>query len=89
MAQSPIWSPAAGKRWYVTDMIFTTSAAATITIEDDVAAGDVIVLAGDFAANSGVSHHFATPLFSQEDAADLLITTSAGNSKITVVGYEI
>ena len=84
-----VWSPAAGKRWYVTDMIITTSAAATVTIEDDVAAGDVVVLALDLAANSGIAHHFATPLFSQEDAADLLITTSAGNSKITVVGYEV
>ena len=84
-----VWSPAADKRWYVTDLILTTSAAATVTIEDDVVAGDVVVLALDLAANSGVAHHFATPLFSQEDAADLLITTTAGNSKITVVGYEI
>lgn len=84
-----VWSPAAGKRWYVTDLIFTTSAAATVTLEDDKAGGDETVFAGDFAANSGVSHHFATPLFSGEDAADLLVTTSAGNIKMTVVGYEI
>ena len=84
-----VWSTAAGARWYITDLIFTISAAATITFEDDLAGGDVIVLAGDFAANSGVAHHFATPLFSGEDAADLIVTTSAGNIKVTVVGYEI
>lgn len=84
-----VWSPAAGKRWYVTDLILTISAAATVTFEDDLGAGDSIVLALDLAANSGLSHHFATPLFSGEDAADLLVTTSAGNVKICAVGYEI
>ncbi len=84
-----VWSPASGKRWYVTDLIVTISAAATITFEDDKAGGDEIVLAGDFAANSGLSSHFQTPLFSGEDAADLMVTTTAGNVKVTVVGYEI
>jgi len=28
-------------------------------------------------------------LFSGEDAADLIVTTTAGNVKIMVVGYEI
>ena len=84
-----VWSPAAGKRWYVTDLLLTTSAAATVTFEDDLGAGDSIVAAFDLAANSGVAHHFATPLFSGEDAADLLVTTTAGNIKITITGYEI
>ncbi len=84
-----VWSPASGKRWYVTDLVMTTSAAATVTFEDDKAGGDEIVLAGDFAANSGLSSHFQTPLYSGEDAADLLVTTSAGNIKITITGYEI
>lgn len=84
-----VWSPAAGKRWYITDIILTTSAAATVTFEDDLTAGDSTVLALDLAANSGLAHHFATPLFSGEDAADFLVTTTAGNIKCTVVGYEI
>lgn len=84
-----IWSPAAGKRWYVTDLILTTSAASTVTIEDDLAAGDSVVFKAELAANSGVSHYFTTPLFSGEDAADLIITTTAGNIYVTVSGYEI
>lgn len=84
-----VWSPAAGKRWYVTDLLLTTSAAATVTFEDDKSGGDEIVAAFDLAANSGVSHHFGTPLFSGEDAADLLVTTTAGNIKISITGYEI
>lgn len=84
-----IWSPAAGKRWYVTDIVINVSAAATVTLEDDLAAGDSVVMKFELAANSGVSHSFNTPLYSGEDAADLLITTSAGNVYVTVTGYEI
>lgn len=84
-----IWSPAAGKRWYVTDIFINVSAAATVTLEDDLAAGDAAVWKAELAANSGWSHSFNTPLFSGEDAADLLITTTAGNVYVTVTGYEI
>ena len=84
-----IWSSAAGKRWYVTDIFINVSAAATVTLEDDLTAGDAVVWKAELAANSGWSHHFGTPLFSGEDAADLLVTTTAGNVYITVTGYEI
>jgi hypothetical protein len=84
-----IWSPAAGKRWYVTDIFINISAAATVTLEDDKTGGDDPVWKAELAANSGWSHSFTTPLFSGEDAADLTITTSAGNVYVMVTGYEI
>jgi len=84
-----VWSPAAGKRWYVTDLIINVSAAATVTFEDDKAGGDEAVMKFELAANSGVSHTFNTPWFSGEDAADLIVTTTAGNIYITCVGYEV
>lgn len=84
-----IWSPAAGKRWYVTDLIINVSAAATVTLEDDLTAGDSAVMKFELAANSGIAHSFNTPLYSGEDAADLLITTTAGNVYVTVTGYEV
>lgn len=84
-----VWSPAAGKRWYVTDLIINVSAAATVTLEDDKAGGDEAVMKFELAANSGIAHSFTTPWFSGEDAADLIVTTSAGNVYITVTGYEI
>jgi hypothetical protein len=84
-----VWSPAAGKRWHITDIFLNVSAAATVTIEDDLAAGDSVVWKAELAANSGWSHSFTTPLFSGEDAADLIVTTSAGNIYVTCVGYEI
>lgn len=84
-----IWSPAAGKRWYVTDIFIQVSAAATVTLEDDKAGGDEAIWKAELAANSGWSHTFTTPWFSGEDAADLMITTSAGNVYVMVTGYEI
>ena len=86
-----IWSPAAGKRWHVTSLYIQVSADATVTIEDDKAGGDDPVLKGEFKAGSGVPLVFDKdyPLASGEDAADLTITTSAGNVYVTAVGYEI
>jgi len=84
-----VWSPAAGKRWYITDIFINVSAAATVTLEDDLAGGDSAVWKAELAANSGWSHTFTTPLFSGEDAADLLVTTTAGNIYIMVTGYEV
>ncbi len=86
-----IWSPAAGKRWHITTLKIQVSAAATVTIEDDLAAGDAVVDKYEFAANSGITLNFDKdyPLASAEDAADLLITTTAGNVYVLAVGYEI
>lgn len=86
-----IWSPAAGKRWHVTTLFINVSAAATVTLEDDLAGGDSAIMKMELAANSGVAIPFGDmyPLTSGEDAADLIITTSAGNVYVTAVGYEI
>lgn len=86
-----VWSPAAGKRWHVVALHFQVSAAATVTFEDDKAGGDDPVLKGEYPANGGEFLVFPEkyPMASGEDAADLLVTTSAGNIYITAVGYEI
>lgn len=86
-----IWSPASGKRWHVVSIIINVSAACTLTLEDDLIAGDSVVMKMELAANSGVAYNFTEkyPLASGEDAADLLVTTSAGNVYITAIGYEV
>ena len=86
-----IWSPAAGKRWHVLTLYINVSAAATVTIEDDLAAGDNARWKGELAANSGVvlTYDKEHPFSSGEDAADLLITTTAGNVYVQAVGYEV
>lgn len=86
-----VWSPAAGKRWHVLTLYINVSAAATVTLEDDLAAGDNVRWKGELAANSGVvlTYDKEHPFSSGEDAADLLITTSAGNVYVQAVGYEV
>jgi hypothetical protein len=86
-----VWSPASGKRFHVVSMFVNTSAAATFTFEDDKAGGDEVILKMELAANSGFTINFGEqyPLASGEDAADLILTTSAGNCYVTVTGYEI
>lgn len=86
-----VWSPAAGKRWHITTLYINVSAAATVTIEDDLAGGDVVRWKGELAANSGVilTYTVEHPFASGEDAADLIITTTAGNVYVQAVGYEI
>lgn len=84
-----VWSPAAGKRWYVTDIMLSCDADCTVTFEDDLTAGDSTVMKFALKANQGFCKSFRTPLFSGEDAADLLATTTAGNVYVTVTGYEV
>lgn len=86
-----VWSPAAGKRWHVVSLFINVSAAATVTLEDDKAGGDEAVMKMELAANSGTVINFSEmyPLASGEDAADLIVTTSAGNVYITATGYEV
>jgi hypothetical protein len=86
-----IWSPAAGKRWHITTITIQVSAAATVTLEDDKAGGDEAIYKAEFAANGGIVLTFPEmyPWASGEDAADLIITTSAGNVYVTCVGYEV
>lgn len=86
-----IWSPAGGTRWHITSIAINVSAACTLTLEDDKAGGDEAIYKAEFAANSGIVMTFDPmyPWASGEDAADLIVTTTAGNVYITVVGYEI
>lgn len=86
-----VWSPAAGKRWHILFLYIQVSAAATVTLEDDLVAGDAVRWKGELAANSGVvlPYNPDHPFSSNEDGADLIITTSAGNVYVQAVGYEV
>ncbi len=82
-----VWTPASGKRILLTDVIFTTSAAATVTLFVGSDAAGNRIIDGDFAANSGVAHPFRDPVEFDPDAI-LKVTTTAGNIKLVVFGYE-
>lgn len=86
-----VWSPASGKRWHITSIFIGVSAACTVTLEDDKAGGDDPVWKHEFAADGGWSQSYDPmyPLASGEDAADLLVTTTAGNVVVVAIGYEV
>lgn len=86
-----VWSPAAGKRWHIVALHIQVSAATTVTLEDDKSGGDEAFFKAEYAANSGefLVYPKEYPLASLEDAADLIVTTTAGNIYITAVGYEV
>ena len=86
-----VWSPASGKRWHITSFFVGVGSACTVTLEDDKSGGDDPVWKMEFTANSGWSQSFDPlyPLASGEDAADLIVTCSAGNVYVTVIGYEV
>jgi len=86
-----IWSPAAGKRWHIHTIFIQVSAAATVTLEDDLAAGDSVIWKAELSDKAGLVMTFPEkyPWASGEDASDLIITTSAGNVFVTVSGIEI
>ena len=84
-----VWSPTSGKKWVVTDIKVSISAAASVTFEEDKTGGDVIIDASDLAANGGFVMDLQTPWYGTENDADLVVTTTAGNVKVTVDGYEV
>jgi hypothetical protein len=84
-----VWSPAGGKQVAITDLTLSVSAAATVTLEWDKTGGDEAIAGWDLAANGGVTLNLETPLICSEDDADLVITTTAGNVKVTAIGYEV
>jgi len=81
-----IWTPAAGKKWVVTDLIISAGAAMTVTVKD----GTTTILILYLAANGGAVSNFQTPLESTTADNNLTVTTSAaGNIAITATGYEV
>lgn len=83
-----IWDPGTGRSVYITGLHFTVSAAATVSITEGNDAATTRILYGDFAANSGISTTFTIPL-KLAISSVLRITTSAGNVKVTAIGFEL
>ena len=86
-----VWSPPSNKRWNIITMYIQVSADCTVTIEDDKSSGDRQVFKSEFAAKSGsfLVYPEKYPLSSEEDGADLIITTTTGNIYVTITGFEI
>ena len=78
-----VWHPPATKRAVITDVILSTDAQNTITLKQ----GTETILKWYFLANHHVNLHFTTPIAGGINN-DITLTTTAGNTAITLTGYE-
>ena len=85
-----IWTPATGKKFVITDIMISCSAAGTITVFDGTDSTTYRVIKGYFAANGGLTHNYRKPFESAAINNVLKYTTGTGIAgSITVHGYEI
>lgn len=84
--ETSVWTPAAGKSIYLTDVIITAISAANCMLYG------AAQLTGKFflAANGGVAMPFSTPLkLSANEVLGVSTDTVAGTLGVTFIGYEI
>ena len=84
-----IWTPATGKKFVITDIIISCSAAGTITVFDNTDNAANRVVKGYFAANGGLTHPYSKAFVSATANNVLKYTTGSGIAgSLTVWGYE-
>ena len=85
-----IWTPTSGKKFVITDMIISCSAAGTITVFDSTDSTANRIVKGYFAANGGLSQPYSKPRTSSTADNVLKYTTGSGIAgSLTIQGYEI
>ena len=85
-----IWTPTSGKKFVITDMVISCSAAGTITVFDSTDTTATRIVKGYFAANGGLSQPYSKPRTSSTADNVLKYTTGSGiTGSLTIQGYEI
>lgn len=84
VTDSIVWDPATGKKTVITDIVISTNAVNNVTVKHGAttALGPLY-----FAANGGLFGDLETPIKGAVDE-NITITTTAGNTSITLTGYE-
>lgn len=87
--QTILWTPAANKRFNITDITVNTLTSASILLTQDTAA-TITIMKLQLAAQGGWSSNLQTPYSSTQTNHALAVTSSAAgtNSYISVSGYE-
>jgi len=85
--ETTIWDPTAGKKFVITDIFVSATAAGTCTFKDGTAG--TIFLVASLAANGGFVTNLQTPIQSATADNNLTATASAATQYITVCGYEV
>ncbi len=84
-----VWTPASGKKFVITDMIISLTAAGTITVFDNTDSTANRVAKGYFTANGGLDHSCSKPFKSSTNDYVLKYTTDlTAAGSLVVWGYE-
>ncbi len=85
--ETALWTPTAGKKFVITDMVLSSSATASVTLRDGTAGTTIGMFR--LSATVGLPVNLMTPIVSA--AADRVLTaqTSAITGYIFISGYEI
>ena len=87
VTETAVWTPTAGKKFVITDIHISATAAGTCTLRDGTA-GTVFWI-GSFAANGGMVSNLQTPIQSATANNVLTAQASAITQYILICGYEI
>ncbi|TVL99575.1 MAG: hypothetical protein CV087_17605 [Candidatus Brocadia sp. WS118] len=85
--ENTVWDPTAGKKFVITDIVVSATAAGTCTLRDGTGGSTIMILS--FAANGGWSSNLTSPIISATADNNLTIQASAATQYIMVTGYEI
>lgn len=80
-----VWTPAAGKRWNLTDFVISAKNATDVALYDGTTSTKAIFY---FADNGGVVMDLQTPFISTGTNTPLRISLTASTLSITTSGYE-
>ncbi len=84
VTDSVVWDPATGKQAVITDIEVSTNSANNVTLKH----GATVFLGPQyFAANGGMVSNRRTPVVGAVDE-NITVTTTAGNTSVTLTGYE-
>ena len=82
-----VWTPAAGKKFVLTDIILSSPALGNCILRDNTAGDRIMHI--EMLANTTFNHAFITPVVSATANNVLTAEASAATQRITVCGYEI
>jgi len=84
-----IWTPSSGKKFVVTDIVISCTAACVVTLYDSTDDLTGRLLKGSFAQYGGMVVNLAKPYVSAAANNVLKITTGATGGYLMVKGYEV
>jgi hypothetical protein len=85
--ETTLWTPAAGKKWVITDIAITATTTAILTFRQGT--GGSVVFNARLTSALGITLDLVTPIMATTADAILTVKTSAITAYVTITGYEV